>query len=155
MAESTVKSPSTSNTLPSETIHHPALAVVLLATGGPEVLRAALHALAPACVEAAVELCVVWDGDAPPTLGEWPGLAAQCIRAEVGSSPADRRQQAAGVIEADILMFTDDRAAVPLPWNDILAFRLGLLRRSSAPMELRGLTPPAKPVDLLGGGAPA
>jgi hypothetical protein len=152
MAESSVKSPSTSSTTRSEGDHHPSLALVLLATGGPEVLRSALHAVAPACIEAAVELCVVWAGDTSPALGEWPGLMAQCLRVDAASSAQDRRQQAARALRADILLFTDDRAALPLPWQDILAFRLGLLR-SGTPSGEWGQSLNAG--DLPRGGAPA
>lgn len=151
MAESSVKSPSTSSTTRSEGDHHPSLALVLLATGGPEVLRSALHAVAPACIEAAAELCVVWAGDTSPALGEWPGLVAQCLRVDAASSTQDRRQQAARALGADILLFTDDRAALPLPWQDILAFRLGLLRSGTA---AGGWGPLLNAGDLPRGGAP-
>ena len=155
MAESIAKSPSSSSSTRSEGDHHPSLAVVLLATSGAEVLRSALHAVAPACIEAAVELCVVWAGDAAPALGEWPGLMAQCVRVDPASSAPDRRQQAARALGADILLFTDDRAAVTLPWNDILAFRLGLLRRGSGTADPDDWGQTSGPGDHPGGGAPA
>lgn len=155
MAESTVKSPSTSSTSRREGVYHPSLALVLLATSGAEALRSALHAVAPACIEAEVELCVVWDGDTPPALGEWPRLVAQCVRVDAANSIPDRRQQAARVLGADILLFTDDAAALPLPWNDILAFRLGLLRRGFAPGDPADWGQMSNTGDHPGGGAPA
>ena len=155
MAKSSVKSPLTSSTTRSEGDHHPSLALVLLATAGPEALRSALHAVAPACIEAAAELCVVWDGDTSPALGEWPGLVAQCLRVEAASSAQDRRQQAARALGADILLFTDDRAALPLPWHDILAFRLGLLRSGSATPDSGEWGSSLNTGDHPRGGAPA
>ena len=70
-------------------------------------------------------------------------------------SAADRRQQAARILEADILLFADDRAAVHLPWNDVLAFRLGLLRRGFATGNEGDWDQVVNPGALPGGGAPA
>jgi hypothetical protein len=155
MAESTVKSASTSSGIRGDGGHHPTIALVLLTPAGGEGLREALQVVAPACIEAAVELCVVWSGEVSPVLAEWTGLRSQCVRVEVSATVAERREQAARALGADILLFTDDRVAIDESWQDVLAFRLGLLRRGAAAELPADWAASAGPLGFPGGGAPA
>jgi hypothetical protein len=155
MAESTVKSASTSSGIRGDGGHHPTIALVLLTPSGSEGLREALQVVAPACVEAAVELCVVWSGEGAPVLAEWPGLISQCVRVDASATVAERREQAARALGADILLFTDDRAAIDESWQDVLAFRLGLLRRGVTAELPADWASAVDPLGFPGGGTPA
>ena len=112
----------------STTRDHPSVAVVLFPRRGGETLTEAVEALAAASRRFGVAVLVLIPtpaGQAPPA-----GSMSLSIR-DLPVEPATEaagRGRALSETAADIVQFVDDETAATLPWDDILPFRLGLLR---------------------------
>lgn len=116
---------------PPAALNGPVAAVVLTALGNPGRLQEALGVLRPVCQEHGLRLVLVWPGEVPP-----PGLESRSERFEVvlvaaDATSATARKAGAARALADLMMFTDDELAIAAGWADVVALRLGLIRRGS------------------------
>jgi hypothetical protein len=136
------------STLPQK--DHPSVAIILVARLGGEALAEATRALTAASQSFGVEVLVL----VPTPAGQSPPAASHSLNIrELGVAPdageAVWRAQAVTETAADVLEFTDDEVAATRLWDDILPFRLGLIRRDfdrqvdlPEALRLAGVAPP-------------
>lgn len=109
----------------------PVVAVVLLAQGNEARLAAALERLRPLCAEHGVRLVVVWPGEHAPGGTERRGELFEVVLVSPMTPKTAARQAGAARALADLMMFTDDELANEAGWADLVALRLGVIRRGS------------------------
>ena len=105
--------------------------MVLLAQGKEVRLEAALERLRPLCEEYGIRLVVVWPGEHAPSGMERRGELFEVVVVPPRTPQIAARQAGAARALADLMMFTDDDLATEAAWADIVALRLGFIRRGS------------------------
>jgi len=116
---------------PPTALNGPLAAVVLTARGDSGRLQEALGVLRPVCQEHGLRLVVVWPGDAAPAGMEPKAELFEVVLVPAVSARSFARQAGAARALADLMMFTDDELALEAGWADVVALRLGLIRRGS------------------------
>lgn len=87
--------------------------------------------LGPLCSEHGLRLVVVWPGDvAPSGMDRRSDLFEVVLVAGSTQRGAARRAGAARAL-ADLIMFTDEALVIEAGWADVVALRVGLIRRGS------------------------
>jgi hypothetical protein len=109
-------------------ILRPILALLLFASGQPSRLTAALRAVIRPCSDFGVRLVVVWPGPVAnvhslPEAGE-----LEVVSVPPESDLMERRRIAAAQVNADLMMFVEERDVEHQAWSDVLASRVGFLR---------------------------
>ena len=108
---------------------HPSVAVVLYPRRGGEVLSAAVQTLAAASRTFGIGVLVLIPTPAgqPAPAGSL-SLSTREFPVDPAETEAVWRARALSETAADVVQFVDDETASSLAWDDILPFRLGLLR---------------------------
>jgi hypothetical protein len=115
---------------------HPDVAVVLVPRRGGETLTAAVEALAAAARSFGIEVLLVSPspaGRAAPA-GSL-SLSVRELSVDSAETEAVWRARSLSETAADIVQFVDDETAASLPWDDILPFRLGVVRHDLSRQE--------------------
>ena len=116
---------------PGPVVQGPTAAIILLATGRSGPLDQACRSLHPIVVEHHLRLVIVWPGEKGPT-GLGPSIdAIELVLVSPECRPEAARRAGAHQADADLLMFIDEADALAAGWADIVALRLGLIRRGS------------------------
>lgn len=112
----------------------PRMSVVLASCGDLPVLHRALDALRPVAEELSVEVLVVRAGGANGLAG---GGVVRIIAGGASDSPSALRALGMREAKGDIVILTDDQAAVDEPWRETLARRSGGDPRPPTPVDLQ------------------
>ncbi len=108
---------------------HPEVAIVLIAHQGGLRLTSAVQGLAEVARTFGVHALVMLPADAPevPRPTSLP-LAVQVVEVPADTPESTWRARALAETSADVLVFVDDRRAAAMPWEDLVPYRLGLVR---------------------------
>jgi hypothetical protein len=115
---------------------HPDVAVVLFPRRGGETLAGAVEALAAAGRSFGIEVLLL----SPIAAGRAAsaGLSVRELSVDSAETEAVWRARSLSETAADIVQFVDDETAASLSWDDILPFRLGVVRHDlSRQQDLR------------------
>jgi hypothetical protein len=108
---------------------HPDVAVVLFPRRGGETLTGAVEALAAAARSFGIEVLLVNPVAAGRTASAGSlSLSVREVSVDSAETEAVWRARSLSETAADIVQFVDDETAAILPWEDILPFRLGVVR---------------------------
>ncbi len=115
--------------------------MILLTTGDRALLTLALDGLLPPARDFGVRVCVIWPGGldaADRRAFEVDGVAL--IELPANLPRVDLRREAVRRSAADVTMMVEEAQALTECWNEVLAFRCGLVRhpeRLRAPLDWR------------------
>lgn len=87
--------------------------------------------LVPLCAEHGIRLVVVWPGELAPGRPDRRGELVEVVLVSPAMPKTAARQAGAARAQADLIMFTDDEQAIEAGWADVVALRVGLIRRGS------------------------
>ena len=129
MSQLSTAAPGTAST--AKQYERPVVAVVLLAQGHAAKLEAAMARLVPLCAEYVMRLVVVWPGELAPGGTDRRGEPSEVVLVSPATPKTAARQAGVARAQADLIMFTDDERAIEAGWADVVAHRVGLIRRGS------------------------
>ena len=138
---------------------HPEVAIVLIARHGGLLFSNAVQGLAEVARSFGVQGLVLLPTNLPnaPRSMSLP-FAVRVIEVAGEAPESTWRGQALAETNADVLVFVDDRKAAAMPWEDLVPYRLGLVRANMTSgtdlrrtLERMGVEPPRAAATVAAG----